>query len=193
VVESAVLYWESKHRLQRLREFRELVIAYFLDSQESHFASHEGEKARLARPQINLRMNETLQSMHAVGESAMFTGERFGRANAITNMFQLYQLRIPRKSIVDSLDRTIGEYERIESHLFLQLFNPLYWLGLIVAIPFRILAFSGFDANKIERSMFGRLYKAIASFAALVAAILTILYYVGWLDRVKALFHLPPH
>jgi len=121
----------------------------------------------------------------------MFTGERFGKVNAVTNMFQLRQLRIPRQLVVDSLDRSIGEYERKQRHLFRQLFNPLFWLGQILAIPFRILAFAGFDADKLERSLFGRLYKAITGFAALVAAILSILYYLGWLDRVKAFFHLP--
>jgi hypothetical protein len=189
VVESAVLYWECKRRLRQLKVFRELVVSYFRDSQEKVLALYEGDKARLLRPQINLRLNQTLQSMHAVGESATFTGERFGRVDALTNMFQLRQLRIPRQAVLDSLDRTIGEYERMQRHLFRQLFNPLYWLGLMVAIPFRILEFAGFNADKIEKSFSGRLYKAIASFAALVAAILEILDRLGWLDRVKVFFH----
>ncbi len=190
--DSVVLYWESKQRLRKLKVFRELVHTYFLDSQASHFALHEGEQARLLRPQINLMLNDILRSMRFVGETGMFSGGRFGKANALTNIFQLYQLRIPRKSILDCLDRAIGEYERLQKRLFRQLFNPLYWLGLIVAIPFRILAFAGFDAEKIERSLIGRLYKAVASFATLIAASLAILDYLGLLDRVKYFFHLLP-
>jgi hypothetical protein len=189
VVESAVLYWESKQRLQELRQFRESVVTYFHHSQETIHGSNEDDSARQIRPQINLGLNRTLQSMHLVGESGTFTGERFGRVNALTNMFQLRQLRIPRQAVLDTLDRSIGEYDGMQHHLFRQVFNPLYWLGQAVAIPFSILRFAGFDADKLERSMYGRLYKAVTSFAALLAAILTILAYSGWLDSVKAFFH----
>src|SRR5260370_41709162 len=85
----------------------------------------------------------------------------------------------PGSKVIDSLDRAIGDYTRLESKLRRNLLNPLYWLRLgfvnLIGLPFRVLGAAGFDSKALEQSVAGKVSKAILGFVTLVAAVLEIL------------------
>ena len=74
-----------------------------------------------------------------------------------------------------------------------KLFNPFYWLGWVLTwiaeVPFRILGSAGFDAAKIEGSLWGKIVKATIQFIAVLAAALTVLDKLDLLDPVVTAVH----
>ena len=95
--------------------------------------------------------------------------------------------------VTDGLDRAIGEYARRKHRLYWQMFNPLFWLRLllvkIIGIPFQILGAAGFDAAKIEKTTAGRVVKAIVGFVTFAAALLEVLQLLGGLDPIIRFVH----
>src|SRR5438105_895264 len=145
-----MLYWESKRRLRSLRNFRQLVTTYF---DNTHFSNMgrpvEQEEALKARKEINLMAGEVLESCARIGHTMSMdytppplTGLPGFRINVVNSLFEFDRLRIPRKVMLDYLDRAIGDYERLSKKAFRQAFNPFYWLWLgftgLLGIPFRI-------------------------------------------------------
>lgn len=113
-----------------------------------------------------------------------------GPVDLVANVFQLWQFRIEPQMCSDVLDRAIGSYEAEEKRLFLQCFNPFFWVmwagNRLLSVPFRILGSLGFDANRIEESLFGRLFKALGWLVALLVGIVTLLEKLGYLENLKA-------
>jgi len=202
-----MLYWECKRRLNELLKFRELVVTYFSHRTIPHFQTvHEDDTARKARSEINLRMNAAIRSCLRIGQTLTVfyspppvRGGFAGNLNLIQNMFELHTFQIPPSRVIDSLNRAIGDYERLQRELFRSLWNPLYWLRLGVAnllsLPFRILGAAGFNSQAIEHSTAGKVSKAIAAFAGFIVTVLTILHSLGvstgWRD-ITALFRHRP-
>lgn len=62
--------------------------------------------------------------------------------------------------IIDTLNKTIGIYERLVEEEFYNMINPLYWIKsmflLIIKMPYNILKLSGFDVAKIEQALWGK-------------------------------------
>jgi hypothetical protein len=187
-----MLYWESKHRLSELLEFRELVVTYFRHRTIPHFDTVcEDDTARRARDELNLRMNAAIRSCFRIGESLTVfyspppaIGGFTGDLNLIRNMFDLHSYHIPPARIVDALDRAIGDYKRLQCDLYRSLWNPFYWLRLgftnLLGVPFRILDAAGFDARAMEQTIGGKVAKAIIGFVTLLAGVLTILSLLGF-------------
>ncbi len=67
--------------------------------------------------------------------------------------------------IIDALNQTIGQYERIVERQFRQMINPFYWVKLvalhIIRLPHTVLSFSGFDVAKIEQELWAKLLNLI--------------------------------
>ena len=199
-----MLYWESKRRLESLREFRDLVLEYFSNAKSKYVAGAplENEKAHQTRTEINRRVGMVLKSCQLGGESLTvyytpppLTGGVATPINLLLEMFELWRYPIPKERITDSLDRAIGNYERRTEWLRKQLFNPLFWLqwstSKILSTPFRLLGLAGFDAKRIEESVFGKLFKAVTALAGFVYLVLQILDKLGLLELLKAAIGLP--
>jgi len=60
-------------------------------------------------------------------------------------------------------------------------------LNKLVSIPFQILGQVGFDGNKLEHSLIGKLFKAIAGFAGFLSLVIGIADKLGYLGTLKAL------
>lgn len=67
---------------------------------------------------------------------------------------------VSKQQIIDTLNQTIGQYERRVETEFWQMVNPLYWLKMlaltIIRLPYTILKLSGFDVSKIEQELWGK-------------------------------------
>lgn len=158
----------------------------------------ENETAQRARSKINSALRNVQASLALIGEPAILHysppplfGGIAGPVHLVENLFMLHQLRIDPKLAFDVLDRAIGQYEALKPNLFRQLFNPLCWaelvLGKVLGVPFRILAAAGFNADRIEHSLFGKFVKATAGFVMFFAAFLAMLHYLGWLIWFRGL------
>lgn len=196
-----MLYWECKRRLESLGEFQKLVITYFTNITYQGWPSDEpilGETAQRARIEINRRLGDVQYSCRLVGVTCIVyyspppaIGGLAGQVDLLANIFELHQFRIPHTRVVDFLDRAIGNYQKRADWLFKQIFNPLFWakwlLGKVIAVPFGLLGLAGFDADKIEESLGGKLIKAVVGFVVFLSALLAVLDYLGLLERFKAL------
>lgn len=200
-----MLYWEARRRFVQLRDFRKLMFDYFDDLSywnAGHQPPVEGDKAQRARHEINLQIEEIVASFNLVdrGRKVVFTappalGSRKEIVDVTADMFQLYIHRDSVQMAFDAVDRAIGQYGRRAAYLRKHLFDPLFWgkwlFAWIVRIPFQILGAAGFNAGAIERSLFGRLVKAIEGFILFLAGLLTVLQLIGLLDHIKAALHAP--
>ena len=59
-----------------------------------------------------------------------------------------------------------------------------------VRIPFVLLGEMGLDAARIEGNALGKFFKVIISLLIPASALLTILYYMGWLAAAKELLRI---
>lgn len=117
--------------------------------------------------------------------------------NLVTNLFNLDRQQIPASKAFDLLDRAIGDYERLQTKLRRQSWNPFYWIRLafsaLLSLPFRILGAAGFDARAMERSLIGRLFKAVEGLVIFVAALLQALSLLGLPTSLSHLIGLLRH
>ncbi len=59
----------------------------------------------------------------------------------------------------DHINKLIGKLTKAKSDAFKQIFNPFSWLSFILKIPFLILKQTGFNVDKIEDALWGKLFK----------------------------------
>ena len=168
-----MLYWECKRRLTVLRQFRVLASDYFKNIQNAGWQSagvppRMNEVSVNARGAMNLLMQDVLLSLNLIGVSASSTylnpmGGYSMNVHVIENIFDLWQFRMRPTMAFDTLDRAIGAYDQKCKRLFRQTFNPVYWLGLLIAwvfhLPFQLLRAAGFKTTKFEESFLGKLSK----------------------------------
>ena len=139
-----MLYWEAKRRYEFLKRFREKVVAYDNNAQWNYDDNdwNENEEAARRRRQVNEDMAEVTTACQEVVHSTIIyysppplIGGFEGEIDVLTNIFRLPSLGVDFAQLLDRLDRVIGVYRWHVSHLWRQLFNPLYWLALIGAVP----------------------------------------------------------
>jgi hypothetical protein len=198
-----MLYWECKRRLNELREFQQLAHSYFSNTGfDSRGRRHENDDARKARADLNLKIAEIVRSCALIGHSLTLSysipQQGFGaEINVISNLFNLDRQRIPPSKAFDILDRAIGDYERLETKLRRQSWNPFYWIRLaflaLLGLPFRIFGAAGFDSRAMEQSLTGRLFKAVAGFVIFLAALLQALSLLGLPTSISHLVGLLRH
>lgn len=149
---------------------------------------HANDTAHKVRTQINLKMQGAVRSCALVGHSLTisYADPNTGFAaeiNLITNLFNLDRQRIPVSKAFDPLDRAIGDYQRLETKLRGQSWNPFYWIRhsffTLLSLPFKILGAAGFDARALEQSLIGRMFKAAEALVIFLAALLTVLSLLG--------------
>jgi hypothetical protein len=198
-----VLYWECKRRLRALEEFRSLVVRYF--DTVAYVAGHgdriqQTEESRKVRRKINDLMQDVGFSCNLIGQPltvqyvpSPLVGGFQGNLSLLSNLFELREYHIPNSKVIDGLERVIGTYRRKTNYLYWQMFNPLFWLRVllvkIVEVPFQILSAAGFDTAKFENSFMGKVVKAVVGFVAFAAALLTVLQILGLLDAAKKFVH----
>lgn len=197
-----MLYWECKRRLQTLEEFHSLVVRYFstVAYASGSRRAYQTEESSEARRKINDLMQDVGSSCNLIGQPmtvqyvpSPLVGGFQGPLSLLSSLFELREYHIPNSKVIDGLERVIGTYRRKKKHLYWQMFNPLFWLRVllvkVVEVPFQILSAAGFDTAKFENSVMGKLVKAVVGFVAFAAALLTVLQILGWLEPVKRFVH----
>jgi len=193
-----ILIWENQRRLNSLIGFRIKVITYF-DNCVFHMFGDEPEEnkeARLVRIDINREMAEVREIMAAAGVNPAIVwtpppaiGGYPQKLDVVLNVFNLHRYHLGPEEITDYLERTIGIYEKSKKAAKLRVINPFFYLGLIfdyiAEFPFFLAGRMGFNRAKAESSVIGRIIKGVVQLITALAAALTILYLLGYLEPVK--------
>lgn len=195
-------YFECRRNLERLQEFRELVVTYFKNvSYEFGFEVSENEQARKARQKINLKLTKITTAFYKTPATRSIyyspppaVGGFAGTVELLGNIFNLNRFQISPQILIDAIEQAIGFYEDELPKALIRTVNPFAWiykiLSLIIAVPFSLVELAGFDASAIQRSLVGRIIKALIELIVLSASFLTALYYLGYLNAFKRVFGL---
>jgi hypothetical protein len=107
------------------------------------------------------------------------------------NLFSLDRYQVDYRLVTDLLSRTLGVYERNKTTALWRSINPLTYIGFAVewlaSLPFRLLGRAGFDGARAEQSLFGRIVKLVIEIVVVLGSAATILEFIGWTDRVRAI------
>lgn len=194
-----ILPWENNKRLDKLAEFRDLVIEYFKNSRAEWMVDEriEQSKAKEARVKIN-RMMDGIHDIilyAGVNPSIRYTpppavGGYIQTIDLVQNIFNLYRFRIAPNNLLDFVDRAIGTYENNARPAFLRAINPFFYIGLVfdlvARVPFVLIGRAGFNRKKAEESFGGRLIKGAIYIITALASLLTVLQLLDFLEPVKA-------
>ncbi len=190
--------WENQRRLKELLIFRDRYMAYVNGriAQTNEECNIDEEELANLRFNINLTVSRVTDVVQASGIPVVITrreqgflGERRQGSSLFQDLFILDQANVHSQYVVDTLERAIGVYLRNRGYSMLRTINPLWWTGKairgVVRIPFSLIGAAGFDADKAESSILGRLLKAMIVLIPVAAALLTILGHIELLDVVK--------
>ncbi len=194
-----LLPWSNSARLKKLTEFRSIVTIYFANS-DNNWMAHERIERELATS-ARIQINRALREVHAiilcsgVNPFIRYTpppaiGGFIQNIDLIGNIFNLHRFGIPHAHSLDAIDQAIGVYEHNKRPSFLRSINPLFYIGLafdwVARLPFVLIGRVGFNQQKIEDSRIGRIIKGIVYVFTALAAIFTVLNFLGYLAPVKA-------
>ena len=196
--------WENTRRLKILKKFRNDVVSYFKNNRpcsDYDWATSQPRKEQdgRTRQQLNLKVFEVHWIIKAAGITPAMTeipapavGGHMLQINTILNLFDLDINTRPRA--VDFIDMALGVYQSDQTAARRRTINPFWWLkrGFLwfVRIPFVLLGEMGLDAARIEGNALGKFFKVIISLLIPASALLTILYYMGWLAAAKELLRI---
>ena len=193
-----ILYWENRNRLRKLNSFRALVIDYFDNSRAEWMVQERIEQppAQLARVQINRLVDGIHDILYCAGISPVIrytpppaVGGHIQKIDILHNIFNLTGYSISSSNLLDYLDRAIGIYEGDKGPAILRTINPFFYLGIvldwIVRFPFNLIGRAGFNREKIEESIAGRVTKVVLYVSTVSASTLTVLQLLDHLEPVK--------
>ncbi len=192
-----ILIEENKRRLNKLREFRSLMIRYFNHSRVGFGGGRvEESAAKEARREIN-RLKEEIHSIilnSGIDPGFSWTppsavGGDETKIDLIEDIFNLDQFDIGPNNVLYLIDRAIGKYEANRRSAFVRTFNPFFYLGwvlnAITDLPFIIVGILGFNRQKMKASTVGRLVRGILYLIIIVAAVLTVLHLLDFVEPIK--------
>lgn len=183
-----ILPWENARCLERLSEFRNLVVEYFNYSKADWRVSDriEEPKAQEARVKINRMMDEVHDIILFSGVNPTYrwtpppaVGGYVQNLDLVQNIFNLQPFQIAPTVVLDVVDRAIGIYEGNAKAAFLRAINPFFYIGrvfdFVARIPFLLIGRAGFNQAKAEASLIGRLIKGVIYVVTILASLLTVL------------------
>ena len=196
-----ILIGENKRRSNKLREFRSLMIRYFNNSRVGLGGGRvEDSAAKEARREINRLKDEIHSIILNSGIDPGFSwtppsavGDDETKIDLIEEIFNLDQFDIGPNNLLACIDRAIGKYDSNRRSAFVRTFNPFFYLGrvldAITDLPFFAIAILGFNRQKMKTSVVGRLVKGTLYLIIIVAAVLTILHLLNFVEPIKQFVH----
>lgn len=191
-------YWQNQSRLKFLYGFRKLLNKYVQNSKGSWKANSriENNVAQQARIEINRKIDTAHKYINQSRIPTQFqytpppaVGGYIQNIDAIFNIFNLFDHHINFKIVFDTIDRSIGKYESNKYKSICRTVSPLFWLSFvikyIISLPFSLLGFIGFNQDRIEFSIIGRVIKGILYLITLFASIITIMEVFNILQPLK--------
>ena len=196
---SKILIWENKRRFNKLIEFRELAIEYFNNSRPTGWENSsriQDDAAIEARFKINLVIDEVHSIILTSGTIPILSwtapaaiGGRAEEIDLITNIFNLNGFQIEPNHVLDFIDRAIGIYQSNHKSACWKTVNPFFYIGVVLDaisnLPFIAIGKLGFNRQKIEASLIGRIFKGVFCIGSWIAIIITILDFFGYLDVLE--------
>lgn len=189
-----ILIWENRRRLKQLKEFRSLMIRYFNNSRIGFGGGRvEESAAKDAKRDLN-RLRDEIHSIILNSEmDPSFSWTRPAAAGGndteidlIENLFNLDQFDIGPSNVLGIIDKTIGQHDSNRKSAFIRTLNPFFYIGValdtISDLPFIFVGLFGFNRKKIRTSAIGRPIKAILYLTTIIAALLAILHFSGFLE-----------
>jgi len=195
-----ITIWENRNRTKLLIEFRSLVVTYFKNMCTSGFFFDvvENKKARQVRIEINMILDKIYSFILLAGVNPTMhyypppvVGGLARNIDLILNIFNLHRYQIRPQQLLNLIERSIGIYENDRLNALLRTVNPFFWLGLIldyiVSLPFKVIGKIGFNQEKIESSITGKIIKGIFYLISVLASLLTVLEMIGYLEKFISL------
>ena len=170
------------------------MIRYFNNSRVGFGGGRvEESTAKEARYDLN-RLREEIHSIILNSEvDPSFSWTRPAAAGGddmeidlIEDLFNIDQFDIGPSNVLGIIDKTIGQYDSNRKSAFIRTLNPFFYIGValdtISDLPFIVIGLFGFNREKIRTSAIGRPIKAILYLTTIIAALLAILHFSGFLE-----------
>ena len=177
--------WENLKRQKELNDYKESIDKYFnlVEFDQYSRSLIDSEESKKIRTLINKHDGFIQTYLISAGMSPNVThtpppaiGGYIQNINMVENLFNLFNFDIEPQILVDTIDKAIGIYERDFIPSVIRTVNPLFWLGIILesiaSIPFYLLGSVGFNRNKIEGSIFGKITKWLIKIVTLIFGLL---------------------
>ncbi len=198
-----ITLWENRRAVKDLKDYKDLVITYFNNIRRSPLADVvQNNKSIRARSRINQARTRISDIFIMAGVNPIILctpppaiGGATSRIDLVTNVFMMHQHHIEPQALIDMLEVAIGKYNDDYPKAKFRTFTPFFWVGLLLnfvaSLPFMFLGKMGLDQVRIESSLIGRLLKGVFWLATFLAAVLSILHLLGFLEVVKRVIGLP--
>jgi hypothetical protein len=196
-----ITIFQNRKRVNTLKQLNSYVNDYFSNIKRLMLGTEisENDEAKAARSKINLILAKAYEYMYYSGTNTSIhytppatTGGTARNIDLLQNVFNLHYYQLEKEQLTDLIERSIGTYENDKNKSIIRTFNPFFWLNnlvvYIVRIPFKIIGRIGFNQEKIETSVLGRIVKAILYAIVVFSAFLTALEKLNLLDSFRSLF-----
>ena len=176
--------WEVNKRITDLQEFLDKYKDYLEHSAGSTRQRHLGtfptddidssarSKLNFMRPRIKKYILDTDNYPLINYRDPLAIGGRAMQIDIFENLFNLNAFEIPHTTVSDTLERTIGYYQDQRPKAVLRTINPLWWIwrlvSVVIAFPFYVIGWAGYDRDQIESKPAAKLFKAVTWFVAIV-------------------------
>ncbi|MBL4709786.1 MAG: hypothetical protein JKY48_15240 [Flavobacteriales bacterium] len=167
-----ITWFENRSRIQKLINIRNDFVDF-------HNGVSEGDEETQAwlRTKINTQIHEICDILHACSGFPRSNQTKFHYAfRKMIGSYFFYadgRQNMPNvHGILDDIEVAHGAYRANTKRSVLRIFNPFYYVGLLVSLPFRALTTVGFDGSHIEETTTGKLVKLITFIATVILPIL---------------------
>jgi len=178
--------WQYSKEIEQLKEFKDTYLHYTNLVRLRNITQEQRSERLALREKINNTLCEIEDYVRKSGVpiSVYYSpppavGGLAGTIHIFQQIFHLGQFDITPQMIFDALDRSIGNYKYLQTKFKKRIFNPFYWIGEVIRLPFHLFKFAGFNSVKIEKSFGGKLYKFVVGFIAFIGAVIQILNFIG--------------
>ena len=183
---------ENDRRIRLLTQYRNDVVEYFNATSHREGGESGAAAANDARARINLVTDEVGDVIHAAAVSTVMTvtpppivGGYVRDVDLVHNIFLVDGMDLSPRTLADMVERAIGVYRRNERAARVRLFNPFFYLGLILDAvarsPFALASRIGLPGQKLQDSVLGLLVRGFVYLATAAASILAILQFLGYM------------
>lgn len=199
----ALPIWTTKKRLEVLETFYSDVQDYYENSRAVWRVNGRIEEAaaKSARQRINFSLHKAHDAIKASGVSTIITytpapivGGPIQNLDLVLNLFNIGDYQIAPDSVIGVIEQSLGVYRDDISAARRRTLNPFWWFGKFLswfaAIPFTVIRKAGFDANRAEQSIIGKLLFLVFYMIPIIASLLTIFDLLDLLEKIKELLGL---
>jgi hypothetical protein len=188
---------ENQYRIKYLTDYRNLLNDAFGwnrtrsgDLEEQRIVINE-RRPLIARMTRLAGINSRRQCARR-GASAYST--TMIEIDVIEQMWELEALGISTREPMVVIEEAIGIYKHDQNRARCRTWNPFFWITFliesIVGILFNVVILFGGNAQKARDSAIGRIISAVGTFLGWIAAIATILWFLGFQSAIQHLLHL---